>query len=198
MGDKKSVKSKLSLDFYLRDNVVQIAKELLGKYLCTQFNGILTSGMITETEAYKGIVDKASHSYNHRFTPRTQVMYLEGGIAYVYLCYGIHSLFNVVTNVAGIPDAVLIRAIKPEDGMPEMLKRISLTKPLALLGKGPGKVTKLLGIHYSHTGYNLSGNQIWVEDREVKIQTSKINISSRIGVSYAGEDAQLPYRFTII
>jgi len=197
MGKEKSLKIKLPISFYTRDNVVQIAKELLGKYLCTNFNGILTTGIITETEAYKGIVDRASHSFNNRFTQRTQVMYLEGGVAYVYLCYGIHSLFNVVTNIAGIPDAVLIRAIKPEDGLSEMLKRTSKTKISANFGMGPGNVCKILGIHYSHTGLNLSENKIWLEDRGVKILDSEINISTRIGVHYAGEDAKLPYRFSI-
>ena len=188
---------KLPISFYTRDDVVQIAKELLGKYLCTNFNGFLTTGIITETEAYKGIVDRASHSFNNRFTQRTQVMYLEGGVAYVYLCYGIHSLFNVVTNIAGIPDAVLIRAIKPEDGLSEMLKRTLKTEISANFGIGPGNVCKILGIHYSHTGLNLSENKIWLEDRGVKILDSEINISTRIGVHYAGEDAKLPYRFSI-
>ena len=197
MGKGKSLKMKLPISFYMRDDVVQIAKELLGKYLCTNFNGILTTGIITETEAYKGIVDRASHSFNNRFTQRTQVMYLEGGVAYVYLCYGIHSLFNVVTNIAGIPDAVLIRAIEPKDGLSEMLKRTSKTKISANFGMGPGNVCKILGIHYSHTRLNLSENKIWLEDRGVKILDSEINISTRIGVHYAGEDAKLPYRFSI-
>jgi DNA-3-methyladenine glycosylase len=197
MEGEKPLKMKLPNSFYTRDDVVQIAKELLGKYLCTNFNGILTTGIITETEAYKGIVDRASHSFNNRFTQRTQVMYLEGGVAYVYLCYGIHSLFNVVTNIAGIPDAVLIRAIKPEDGLSGMLKRTSKTKISANFGIGPGNVCKILGIHYSHTGLNLSENKIWLEDRGVKILDSEINISTRIGVHYAGEDAKLPYRFRI-
>ncbi len=197
MGEENLLKMKLPISFYTRDDVVQIAKELLGKYLCTNFNGILTTGIITETEAYKGIVDRASHSFNNRFTQRTQVMYLEGGVAYVYLCYGIHSLFNVVTNIAGIPDAVLIRAIKPEDGLSEMLKRTLKTEISANFGIGPGNVCKILGIHYSHTGLNLSENKIWLEDRGVKILDSEINISTRIGVHYAGEDAKLPYRFSI-
>jgi DNA-3-methyladenine glycosylase len=108
---------KLNKAFYLRENVVQIAKDLLGKCLCTNFDGVITSGIITETEAYEGITDKASHAYGNRLTQRTEIMYREGGIAYVYLCYGMYSLFNVVTNNRGIPHAVLIRGIHPLEGL---------------------------------------------------------------------------------
>src|ERR1043166_9259202 len=108
---------KLGKEFYIRNNVVQISKKLLGKYLFTKRFGVITGGMIIETEAYAGITDRASHAYGNRRTARTEIMYGEGGIAYVYLCYGIHSLFNVVTNLEGIPHAVLIRAIEPTDGI---------------------------------------------------------------------------------
>lgn len=114
---------KLSKDFYLRSNVIQVSKELLGKFLITNIDGIKTGGMITEVEAYNGIIDKASHSFGGRRTARTETMFASGGVAYVYLCYGIHHLFNVVTNEKNIPQAVLIRAIEPSIGIEEMLKR---------------------------------------------------------------------------
>ncbi|HKR06173.1 MAG TPA: DNA-3-methyladenine glycosylase, partial [Bacteroidia bacterium] len=153
--------SKLKKDFYLREDVVQIAKELLGKHLFTKFNGKITGGIISETEAYNGIVDRASHAYGGRRTERTEIMFNEGGTAYVYLCYGIHSLFNVVTNAKEIPHAVLIRSIHPTHGIDEMLKRRKKKSADKTLTKGPGSVAQALGIHYSHTGMSLHGNKIW-------------------------------------
>ena len=189
--------------FYLRDDVVMIARDLLGKYLCTEINGVVTSGIITETEAYAGTSDKASHAYNGRRTERTETMYRNGGIAYIYLCYGVHSLFNVVTNQEGVPHAVLIRGIKPADGIPEMLNRTGAANLTPKTGIGPGKVTKLLGLHYSMTGKDLTGKEdktgdrIWIEDRGLRVDDEQLRISARIGVDYAGEDAKLPYRFFI-
>lgn len=184
---------KLNKKFYQRTDVIQIAKELLGKYLFTRFDNITTGGIITETEAYNGIVDKASHAYGNRYTTRTAVMYKEGGTAYVYLCYGIHSLFNVVTNTKGVPHAVLIRGIIPTHGINEILKRRNKQELSKQITNGPGTVSQALGIHYSHSGLSLSGNQIWIEDRGVKINSVKV--TPRIGVEYAAEDALLPYRF---
>ncbi|MDP4281946.1 MAG: DNA-3-methyladenine glycosylase [Bacteroidota bacterium] len=189
--------------FYLRDDVVRIAKDLLGKYLVTRIDGDITSGMITETEAYAGAVDKASHAYGNRCTARTEVMFREGGIAYVYLCYGIHSLFNIVTNLEGIPHAILIRGIIPDDGIDIMLKRTKKKAFTRKSGIGPGNVGRLLGIHYSMSGIKLISNPedsspaIWVEDRGVRIPSSKIQTTTRIGVGYAEEDALLPYRFIL-
>ena len=114
---------KLDQAFYTRSSVTKIAKELLGKIIYTQFGGILTGGIITETEAYEGITDKASHAFNERRTDRTEIMYTIGGVAYVYLCYGVHHLFNFVTNQKGIPHAVLLRGIYPIEGIPSMEKR---------------------------------------------------------------------------
>lgn len=189
---------KLERSFYTRSNVVQIAKDLLGKYLYTCWNGKITGGIITETEAYAGITDRASHAYNNRRTQRTGIMYWQGGTAYIYLCYGIHSLFNVVTNVEGIPHAVLIRAIHPTDGIDLMLKRRNKKKSDKTLTSGPGSVSQALDIHYSHTGKDLLGDEIWIEDKGIKIHPNKIIEGQRIGVDYAGEDAKLPYRFRII
>ena len=186
---------KLKKDFYIRENVVLIAKELLGKVLFTKINGKITAGIITETEAYAGISDRASHAYNDRRTARTEIMYSYGGTAYVYLCYGIHHLFNVVTNQKNIPHAVLIRAIKPFDGTPQILKRRNRKKLDEKICCGPGTVSQALGIKTSHTGETLLGNKIWIEEKGIKISNSSIIKSPRIGVDYAGADALLPYRF---
>ena len=189
---------KLKERFYQRSDVVQISKELLGKYLMTHVNGQTTGGIITETEAYAGIRDQASHAYGDRRTSRTEIMYNKGGVAYVYLCYGIHHLFNVVTNKEGTPHAVLIRAIKPHDGMEILLKRIgSDRKSKTAVANGPGTVSKALGIHTRDSGIILSGDRIWVEDRGMVVEPSTIITGPRIGVDYAGEDAKLPYRFRI-
>ena len=114
---------KLPLLFYTGSNVLDIARSLLGKYLFTCIDGVVSGGYIVEAEAYNGIIDKASHAYGGRRTARTQTMYLHGGVAYVYLCYGIHEMFNVVTSVEGEPHAVLIRAIVPTDGIEVMMAR---------------------------------------------------------------------------
>jgi DNA-3-methyladenine glycosylase len=197
------VGKKLEKSFYLQTDVVQAARSLLGKKLVTAFNGRITSGIIIETEAYNGINDRASHSFGGKITRRNEVMYSEGGVAYVYLCYGIHSLFNVVTNVLGIPDAVLVRGIILGEGTETMLERTGKKQPGQLMGNGPGKVSKLLGIHYSHSGLPLTSNAdsrnkplIWIED-DALIADSEIVASPRIGVDYAGEDALLPYRFCL-
>jgi len=194
--------SILTISFYLREEVVTIARELLGKTLYTQFDGILTGGIISETEAYEGVTDRASHAYGHRRTDRTEVMYGRGGTAYIYLCYGIHSLFNVVTNAKDIPHAILIRAIEPVAGIEAMLSRSGKATLDKSSGIGPGKVSKLLGIHYSDTGMDLTvkpsslaGKGIWIEDEGRNIKRNSIITSPRIGVDYAGKDAQLPYRF---
>jgi DNA-3-methyladenine glycosylase len=188
---------RLGKSFYQRDDVVKISRELLGKYLFTKFDGQLTGGIITETEAYAGEIDRASHAHGGRRTARTEIMYMEGGRAYVYLCYGIHSLFNVVTNKKDIPHAILIRAIKPTHGIPVMLKRRKMTKVKKNLTAGPGTVSEALGIHYSDTGTSLLGNKIWIEDRGLKVDKAKIISGNRVGVEYAGEDAHLPYRFIL-
>jgi DNA-3-methyladenine glycosylase len=188
---------KLDDSFYVREDVVQISRELLGKVLVTRLGNKITSGIITETEAYNGAVDKASHAYNNRRTPRTEIMYGRGGTAYVYLCYGIHSLFNVVTNEKNIPHAVLIRAVRPEKGLKTMLQRRGVKTAGKKTFSGPGSVSQALGIHFSDTGTNLLGNKIWIEDAGNKILPRQIKITPRIGVDYAGEDALLPYRFLI-
>lgn len=189
---------KLSEGFYLHDDVVGISIKLLGKYLMSNIDGFVCGGMITETEAYAGVTDRASHAYGGKRSARTEVMYSKGGTAYIYLCYGIHSLFNVVTNKKDIPHAILIRGIKPEIGVDVMLKRTGKKKVGKELTDGPGKVSKAMGFHYSDSGLSLLSDRIWIEDRGVKIDDNKILITPRIGVDYAGEDAKLPYRFLLI
>lgn len=188
----------LNDDFYRRKDVIKIAKELLGKVLVTNINGQYTSGMIVETEAYAGAVDKASHAFNHRRTNRTQTMYAAGGVAYVYLCYGIHHLFNVVTNISDIPHAVLIRAAEPLDGIEIMLERRRKDKLSSILTAGPGAMSEALGIKTSHTGMSLQGPEIIIEDRSIAISKNRIAATTRVGVAYAQEDALLPYRFFVM
>jgi DNA-3-methyladenine glycosylase len=186
---------KLAADFYMRPDVVQIARELLGKVLFTRIKGKITAGVITETEAYAGVTDRASHAFGDRRTARTEVMYAEGGTAYVYLCYGIHHLFNIVTNKKGVPHAVLIRSIKPYKGIETIRKRRKSKAPGAKLCAGPGTVSQGLGILTTHTGLSLLGSTIWIEDVGIKIAEKQIIQNPRIGVDYAGADALLPYRF---
>ena len=189
--------SKLSKDFYLRDDVIQISKDLLGKYLFTKIDNKITAGIITETEAYAGVSDKASHAYNNRRTNRTEIMFAEGGVSYVYLCYGIHHLFNVITNVKDTPHAVLIRAIKPIEGIDLILKRRNIIQLHNKIANGPGTVSQALGILTKHNGLNLTGNKIWIEDKGIKVMKKDIVLSPRVGVAYAEEDAKLLYRFNI-
>ena len=189
--------SKLQADFYQREDVLVISRELLGKVLCTNFHGKLTSGIIVETEAYAGITDKASHAYNGRRTKRTETMYAKGGSAYVYLCYGIHHLFNIVTNKENIPHAVLIRAIQPRDGIEIMLQRRNKKKVDQSLTTGPGSLTRALGITVKDSGTFLMDNLIWLEDQNINYTNQDILATPRVGVQYAGKDAQNPWRFQV-
>jgi DNA-3-methyladenine glycosylase len=186
---------KLDLTFYQQDDVVLIAQQLLGKELVTNIDGAITSGIITETEAYAGITDRASHAYGGRHTSRNQNMYVAGGICYVYLCYGIHHLFNVVTNVDGIPHAVLIRNIYPAKGLDTILYRRNKKTVSKTLSTGPGTMSQALGINTSYNGTNLLGDTIWLEDAGINPTAKEIKATPRIGIDYAGEDAKLPYRF---
>lgn len=183
--------------FYTRKDVVRIAKDLLGKVLVTEFEGQHTAGMIVETEAYAGTSDKASHAFGNRRTRRTEIMYREGGMAYVYLIYGIHHLFNVVTHLAEIPHAVLIRAIEPLEGIDIMLERRKMETLKPNITAGPGAMSAALGIHTRHTGYMLHGPEIFIEDRGIKVPARDIVAATRVGVAYAAEDALVPYRFYI-
>ena len=185
---------KLPLSFYLRDDVVQIAKELIGKVLVTNWNGEFTSGRIVETEAYAGEIDKASHA-SRGITPRTKVMYGEGGKAYVYLCYGIHQMFNIVTNKTGTPHAILIRGVEPIEGINIMLKRTGKKKFDETIARGPGNVGKAFGFHTSQCGVSLIDDELYILDDGYNVSTSMIATSKRIGVDYAGDHAEWHFRF---
>jgi DNA-3-methyladenine glycosylase len=188
---------KLSLDFYKRTNVLEVAQELLGKILVTNQNGIVTSGRIVEVEAYNGTIDKASHAFGGRRTNRNEIMYANGGVAYVYLCYGIHHLFNVVTHTKETPHAILIRALEPVKGIDEMLKRAGKKKLDNTLTRGPGNLSKALGITTLRTGISLLGKELFIGDDGFEYTKNEIVASPRIGVDYAGKDALLLYRFFI-
>ena len=190
---------RLSKSFFLRDDVVQISKDLLGKYLITRFNDQITAGKIVETEAYRAADDKACHAYNFRRTKRTQTLFEDAGTIYVYLCYGIHHLFNVVTAPKENPQAVLIRAIEPVENIKLMLKRRHFKQLKPQLTAGPGVLSKALGISTRHNGLSLLNpkSPIWIEDRGVHISSQQILASPRVGVAYAKECALWNWRFRI-
>jgi len=183
---------RLSAEFYLRNNVTSIARQLIGKVLLTKIDGLVSGGIIVETEAYS-FKEKGCHAYRG-MTKRNEVMFEDGGVAYVYLCYGVHEMFNVVTNVSGKADAVLIRALEPVIGVETMLERMQTETPRRLTS-GPGKLTKALGIDRSFNGKKLNGHEIWIEDQNNRIKPREIQSAKRIGIDYAGVDALLPWRF---
>ncbi len=186
--------------FFLRDDVVANSRDLIGMILFSKMNGVVTAGRIVETEAYGGVTDRASHAWGGRLTGRTETMYREGGICYIYLCYGIHHLFNVVTGPEGRPDAVLIRALEPLTGIETMLDRRGLDRVQRRVAGGPGLVTQSLGLTTEQDGLSLiQGDKIWLEMGEDKEKGQgggfDIIASPRVGVDYAGEDAARPWRF---
>jgi DNA-3-methyladenine glycosylase len=187
---------KLNESFYERPDVVRIARDLLGKSLFTRINGVITGGIIVETEAYSWR-ERGCHAYSARKTDRNSIMFESGGYSYVYLCYGMHHLFNVVTNTRGVAEAVLVRALEPTHGVDEMKRRRGRISNPYHLTSGPGKLTKALGIDRKFNGKSLFDNEIWIEGQRKKIPTSKIASGPRVGIDYAGEDALLPWRFTI-
>ena len=195
----KGIQQRLGKEFFLERNVVAASRKLLGKFLVSNIGGLTSAGMIVETEAYRGPDDKASHAYNHRYTNRTKVMYEEGGVAYVYLCYGIHHLFNVVTGYEGDAHAVLIRAIEPTDNIEVMLDRRNMDRLQPRLTAGPGTLTKALGITTQYTGTSLVDNKspLWIEDRGMNFAAEDIVASPRVGVDYAEECAAWPWRFRV-
>lgn len=184
-------------EFYAGDDVVKISKALLGKVICTAFEGGLTSAIILETEAYNGRTDKACHAHLGRRTHRTEVMYQPGGLAYVYLCYGLHHLFNIVTNKNDFADAILIRAAQPLEGVEIMARRRKLPPSAPNLLMGPGSFSQALGISSAHWGQDLQGPLIWLEDRGIEVSEEQIATGVRIGIDYAEEDRFLPWRFWV-
>jgi len=188
---------KLPFNFYKRKNVVAIAKELVGKIVVTKFDGLTTSGRIVEAEAYVAMIDKASHAFGGRRTAKNEHMYASPGTAYVYICYGMHQMFNIVTNEKDVPDAVLIRAVEPLEGINIMLQRTGKEKLDFTLTTGPGNVGKALGIFKKHSGLHLLDDEIYLADDGFELKENQIGISGRIGVASAGADALLPYRFYV-
>ncbi|KAA2223308.1 DNA-3-methyladenine glycosylase [Chryseobacterium sediminis] len=188
---------KLPHSYYSNQDVLFLAQDLLGKVLFTDINGDVTAGIIVETEAYFGVKDKASHAYGGRRTDRTETLYSHGGVSYVYLCYGIHHLFNVVTSVEDDPHAVLVRAVEPLIGIDiiELRRKMPASKPA--ISAGPGSAAKALGIDRSLNKKDLTENEIWIEDHGIVYTSEEIVTGPRIGVAYAQEDALLPWRFFV-
>jgi DNA-3-methyladenine glycosylase len=184
--------AKLSEDFYLQKTEV-IARKLLGKKLVRIYRGQRISGIITETEAYLGAEDRAAHSFGLRKTDRVQSMYLEGGHAYVYFIYGMHFCFNVVTRTSKHPEAVLIRALEPVEGI-QWMERFRETKEHKNLTTGPAKLCKALKITRDQDGESLRGGEIFIEDAPA-VARNQIVTTARIGVDYAEEAAAWPLRF---
>ena len=190
---------RLRKPFFISPDVVQTARDLLGKFLVTDFAGGKTAGMIVETEAYRAPDDRGCHAYLNRRTKRTEIMFAEGGKAYVYLCYGIHHLFNIVTGEAGMAQAVLVRAVEPADNLELMLARRNMEKTKRQLCAGPGVLTQALGIRTEHSGTDLlaNGSPIWVEDRGIRFSPKEISATPRVGIAFAKECANWPWRFRV-
>ena len=187
----------LPTEFYRRPTR-QVARDLIGKRLVHILDGVRVSGLIVETEAYLGVKDAAAHSFGDRRTARTQSMYLDSGHAYVYLIYGMHFCFNVVTRSAGVPEAVLIRALQPESDAAGMYARRRLAptaKPSALCS-GPGKVCQALGLTRQHNGQSLLSSTLFIEEAK-DFRPAAIARAPRIGVDYAGEAARWPLRYML-
>ena len=188
---------KLSLTFYQRKDVVEIAKDLIGKIVVTNIDGKITSGRIVETEAYVAHVDKASHAYKGKRTLRNEAMYAAAGTVYVYICYGMHNMLNIVTNDIDVPDAILIRALEPIKGINIMLERTGKKMFNNTLTKGPGNVAKAMGISKNISGLMLGNEQIDIYKDDFLLPENEIETSKRIGIDSAGTDALLPYRFFV-
>ncbi|MCB0637835.1 MAG: DNA-3-methyladenine glycosylase [Lewinella sp.] len=191
---------RLPASFYQSEDTVQLARKLLGKWLVTEFDGQRTIGRIVETEAYKAPEDKACHAYLNRNTKRTRTMFLPGGVAYIYLCYGIHHLFNVVTGPEGAAHAILLRAVEPVAGTDIMLARRGLASVSKRLTAGPGVMSQALGLHKDYDASSLTdpASPIWIAEPEgPTLAPDDIVASPRIGVDYAEECAAWPWRFYI-
>jgi DNA-3-methyladenine glycosylase len=191
----------LPLSFYRRCDPVAIARELIGKWIFTDFKNRLTGGIIIETEAYGGAKDRASHAYANRRTKRTRVLFERGGVAYVHLCYGMHHLLNIVVNEKETPEGILIRAIAPRIGIEAMRERRFGTRcktpKQRELASGPGLICQALGITLDQYGHLMNASPLWIEDRKTEIHAKNIRATPRIGIDYAGDDAHLPWRFLL-
>ena len=189
---------KIATDYYQNEDVLFLARDLIGKVVCTNINHQLVKGLIVETEAYNGVNDKACHAFGGRKTKRNEAMFQNGGIAYVYLCYGLHYLFNVVTSIENDPKAVLIRGIVPVEGQKIVFERRKNKQSALQIGIGPGKASQCLGITTALNTASLNGNEIWIEDHQISVLNNEIHTGPRVGVDYAGADALLPYRYQLL
>jgi DNA-3-methyladenine glycosylase len=187
----------LPVSFYLKTDVVQCAKDLLGKTIRTNIEGQITEGIIVETEAYRGPDDRGCHAYNNRMTPRTKTMYMKGGHAYVYICYGMHPMMNVVTGPEGSAHAVLIRAIEPKSGYDIMVQRRGMKKLTPTITNGPGKLAVALGIEKSMDGSVLTDSTITILEGD-SVASENIYHGPRVGMTkHVGDCAHRPWRFYI-
>lgn len=194
--------NKLSREFYTRPDTLQIAQDLLGKLLVVpNAGGERVSGMIVEAEAYLGAIDKAAHSYGNRRTKRTETMFALGGTVYIFFVYGMYFQFNVVAGAVDTPHAILIRGVEPIEGVEIMRERRSRKNPKTKiidknLTSGPGKLCIALGIDKSFNNEDLLGDKIWLEDFNT-FSTDQIACGKRVGIDYAEEFAEKPWRFWI-
>lgn len=189
---------KLGLDFYQRPDVLQIARELLGKHLYTNINGVITAGRVVETEAYRHEGDHSLALHLQRKRRQAQGLYQPGGHAYIYTVYDRHALFNLTTHDDAHPDAVLIRAVEPLVGIEEMLRRRGLGALVRALTAGPGVLSQALGITPALSGTALNGDALWFEDHGEPVADADVLASARVGLAYAGpEAAGLPWRFRV-
>ena len=179
-----------------KDPVI-LAKWLLNKYLISSVDNCTIITRIIETEAYKAPEDKASHAYGNKKTKRTQTMFQKGGISYVYLCYGLHQMFNVVTGPEGVPHAILIRALQPIHGIQHIKSRRNISNPKNYCN-GPGKLCQALGISKMHNGIDIcnSNSPIWIGNNQ-EVKAAEIDASPRVGIDYAEEWVDINWRFRI-
>lgn len=186
---------KLSLEFYRRDDTLKIASELLGKDLFTRIDEKICGGKIIETEAYCGPEDRGSHAFNDRRSPKNEMMYNSGGLVYMYICYGIHNMLNIVTGREGSSHAILIRAIEPHTGLDLMRERRNIFNKDQRLCQGPGALTEALGLTKKYNGFDILGDEIWISDSEQSIPNNQIMSSARIGMNFEGHYKYIPWRF---
>jgi DNA-3-methyladenine glycosylase len=188
---------KLPESFYRREDTVAIARELLGKCLFTEIDGLLCGGIIIETEAYIGPHDMGSHSYNNRRTTKNEMMYSEGGVVYMYICYGIHDMLNVVTGLEELSHAVLIRALQPEIGIDIMRMRRNISNNDLRLCQGPGALAKAIGVNKLHNGVSLQDGEIWIEDKGIIFTDEQITAAPRVGLNIPEPYKSIPWRFYV-
>lgn len=187
--------TKLSDSFYQRDDVTGIARELLGKYLFVHTDNITAGGIIVETEAYRGPEDRGSHAYNNRRTPRNDIMFATGGVVYMYICYGIYDMLNIVTGSENMPHAVLIRALQPAENIEIMRERRMVFNDDSRLCRGPGALARALALKKIHNGISLQGNEIWIEDRGLSFADEDIIAAPRIGLNIDEPYKSIAWRF---